>query len=97
MVVGAEGWGSADASWMQADVTLWVVEISQSVCLSGDKFQGDTLGNLLLVIHSYPMVIPCDPCHDPGTEQMEYAHCLTTLMTNERNKSSSDDNTYLDV
>lgn len=95
MLVRDVGWGSADASWMQWDVTFWVVEATQNVCLSGNKFQGDTLGNLLLVIHSYPTVTPCDPCHDPE-KKVESAHSLATPMTNEHNKSCSD-NTHLDM
>lgn len=53
-----------------------------NVCFSGHKFQGDTLGNLLLVIHSYPTAIPCDPTMILRIEEVESAHSLTTLMTN---------------
>lgn len=44
-------------------------------CPSQWEFQGDTLGNLLLLsLHSYPTVFPFDPCHDLENRKVEFAH-----------------------
>lgn len=70
-MAGARGkmwnWGrrlQVGCNWLRS---IWVVEASPTVNLGGlTEFQGDALGNpLLLILHSFPAAVPFDPCRGP--------------------------------